>query len=279
MHRQGGEFRDPVTRATDARRRLSSARKSCRRSLSIGTRLRLPSARKTRRSRGGMTARAELHSNSTVAESFVSPRMEPRVMLPLARETSPGRVPQLGKSRPRSWAALFQVDSIFSFINLIRYEAASSSSDEDASLAAIRCGLRGHAPLKLAQLGLASSSCFSRSEFFFFDFCFVVSRALKRRRLRRAPWVASRPGGSDPPRGAWTGPEPAAPCRVGPLAKLSQFDARVSKPDCRMLLRYELQAPMLWGSPGPPPRGGGLRHPRWTDGVPSLYIVVTPKYF
>jgi hypothetical protein len=24
---------------------------------------------------------------------------------------------------------------------------------------------------------------------------------------------------------------------------------------------------------------GGLRHPRWTNGVPSLYIVVTPKYF
>src|SRR4029077_7922313 len=27
------------------------------------------------------------------------------------------------------------------------------------------------------------------------------------------------------------------------------------------------------------PPGGGLRHPRWTDGVPSLCIAVTPKYF
>ena len=34
--------------------------------------------------------------------------------------------------------------------------------------------------------------------------------------------------------------------------------------------------PTLWGRPCP---RGGLRHPRWTDGVPSLYIVVTPKYF
>ena len=30
---------------------------------------------------------------------------------------------------------------------------------------------------------------------------------------------------------------------------------------------------------GEPPPPGGLRPGRWTDGVPSLYIVVTPKYF
>ena len=45
----------------------------------------------------------------------------------------------------------------------------------------------------------------------------------------------------------------------------------------RMILHHELlQSPRCGG--GPAPRGG-LRHPRWTDGVPSLYIAVTPKHF
>ena len=42
--------------------------------------------------------------------------------------------------------------------------------------------------------------------------------------------------------------------------------------------------PTLWGSLSPlggwgGPPGVELRHPRWTDGVPSSCIAVTPKYF